>query len=230
MADHQKMDKYNGGLFGVPQYAGLEYDWEVPDNLIVASPGGTSTTHHHPTKGFYGRGSGTSSDIYAGQGDRYIDGVYGNLYRSGHQASQTLGVFPPAPTSMAYRTSGTKQYWQTHTPPPPQSTDREIVDTFEFIKQSDGGREGYDNTAPLANLKKTYKVNFNPLAIFLVFLAVYITFEFWGTAGKLFLQEKVHKGQPFTWWSALIYAIVLSGILLAILHVFNISFVHFEKI
>ena len=67
MINYQTLSKYSGSLYGRPEYDGIEYDWEVPDNLVVGSPGGVSSIHHHYTKGFNGRGN-TSSDIYAGQG------------------------------------------------------------------------------------------------------------------------------------------------------------------
>ena len=106
MSTHQTMSGYDGTLAGRPRYNGIEYDWEVPDNLVVGSPGGVSTIHHHYTKGFDGRGN-TSSDIYAGQGNRYISGEFGSLYQSGHTASQQLGYYPSAPDY---------QYWQNQEP------------------------------------------------------------------------------------------------------------------
>lgn len=107
MTNYQSLQSYNGSLYGEPRYQGLEYDWEVPDNQIVASPGGTSSVHHHWTKGFYGAGN-QSADWYAGQGDRYISGEYGNMYQSGQTATQDQGYYTAAPDY---------QYWQNEPPP-----------------------------------------------------------------------------------------------------------------
>jgi hypothetical protein len=95
----------NSILEGRPEWQGIEYDWEVPDNQVIASPGGVSSVHHHHTKGFYGRGN-MSSDIFAGQGERYNSGVYGNLYQKGHESSQTYYGNPPPD----------KQYWNNMEP------------------------------------------------------------------------------------------------------------------
>jgi hypothetical protein len=107
MSNYQSIRDYNGSMYGEPKYNSIEYDWEVPDNMIVASPGGVSSVHHHWTKGFYGKGN-LSGDIYAGQGDRYISGEYGNMYQSGHTASQDQGYYTAAPDY---------QYWQNQPPP-----------------------------------------------------------------------------------------------------------------
>lgn len=104
--NYQTISQYSGTLYGQPEYQGLEYDWESPINQVIGSPGGVSTIHHHWTHGFNGRGN-TSSDIYAGQGARYIAGVYGNLYQTGQEAGQYMGYYPAAPDT---------QYWQNQEP------------------------------------------------------------------------------------------------------------------
>lgn len=86
---------YTGGMYP-PHNTGIEYDWQVPNDMVVASPGGTSAIYNHYTKGWYGSGN-TSSDIYAGQGDRYISGPYGNLYQPGNAAVDSMGMYGPPP-------------------------------------------------------------------------------------------------------------------------------------
>lgn len=113
MANYQQLSKYSGSLYGRPQYDGIEYDWEVPDNLIVGSPGGVSTIHHHYTKGFDGRGN-TSSDVYAGQGQRYNAGVYGNMYQIGQEAGQNMGYYPAAPDYQFWQNQEPSQFSYTH--------------------------------------------------------------------------------------------------------------------
>jgi hypothetical protein len=107
---YQSLTTYNGDLYGVkPSYQGIEYDYEIPSNLVVASPGGIDSRTGHYTKGFYGRGN-TSSDVYAGQGPRYIDGVYGNLYVSGQTASQAQGYYPANQDYQFYQNDTPQQY------------------------------------------------------------------------------------------------------------------------
>ena len=82
---YQQLKNVNGSLYGEAQYRGIEYDSEIPDDYVVSSPGGVSSIYHHYTKGFNGPGN-NSGDIYAGQGDPYISGVYGNMYQPGNSA------------------------------------------------------------------------------------------------------------------------------------------------
>lgn len=111
---YQTLKTYDGTLTSQPkvmypdEYAndGIEYDYEIDDGTVVGSPGGVSTTYHHYTHGLYGRGN-TSSDVYAGQGDRYIDGEYGNVYNVGQSASNQLGMFTSPPDN---------RYWENITP------------------------------------------------------------------------------------------------------------------
>lgn len=74
----------------------IEHDRQIPDHIVISSPGGVSAIHHHYTKGLYGRGD-NSSDIYGNAPNRYISGEYGNIYRSGH--STTTNMLADASTS-----------------------------------------------------------------------------------------------------------------------------------
>jgi len=107
------MSNYIGSLYGQPNYDGVAYDWEIPDNLVLASPGGVSSVHHHWTKGFNGIGN-TSSDIYAGQAQRYNAGVYGNLYQTGQTSSQFMGYYPKAPDYQFWQNQSPQQFSYTH--------------------------------------------------------------------------------------------------------------------
>lgn len=107
---YQSVNNYNGDLYGMrPSYQGVEYDFEVPANLVVSSPGGVDSRTGHYTKGFYGRGN-TSSDVYAGQGPRYISGEFGSLYESGQTATQAQGYYPAAQDYQFYQNYTPQQY------------------------------------------------------------------------------------------------------------------------
>ncbi len=108
-SSHQSLQNYTGSLQGDVRYSGIEYDYEVPDNLVVSSPGGVSSIHHHYTKGFYGRGD-ASADIYGGQGQRYNSGIYGNLYNSGQTAPQHMGYYSSAPDYQFWQNEQPQQY------------------------------------------------------------------------------------------------------------------------
>ncbi len=125
MSNYQSLSSYNDALGGTPKYNGAEYDWEVPDNQVISSPGGISSIHHHPTKGFYGRGN-TSGDIYAGQGQRYNSGLYGNLYQEGQMSSETLGMYPKPPDYRYWENQQSQMSQYPHVNPPIQITETQM--------------------------------------------------------------------------------------------------------
>lgn len=99
---YQILDNFTGSMYKTPRqlnypqpsYQGIEYDYEIPLDEVVSTPGGVSSRYHHPTYGFNGRGN-ASSDIFAGQGDQYISGIYGNLYEKGDTSTGLEGFQPP---------------------------------------------------------------------------------------------------------------------------------------
>ena len=71
---YEVLNELDPPVYGSPDYDGLEYDYEIPNEMIVASPGGASDIHHHWTKGFYGEG-GSSWDVFGNEPPAL---VYGN--------------------------------------------------------------------------------------------------------------------------------------------------------
>lgn len=258
MTNYQTLKSYDGSLYGKPEFRGLEYDWEVPDNLVVASPGGVSSVHHHWTKGFNGRGN-TSADIYAGEGDRYIAGEYGNMYQSGQSAAQAQGYYSAAPDY---------QYWQNETPPQyslggeqinpflsksgliypptnstpsgPKSIEKYELSTndFELIEPSYNQKKSPQSEHLLSdeNIKLTEKKAENvikvskisPLILFVFFVLLFMTFHFWANASDSFLSQVVHKGKTVKWQQTLLYAIIMSIIFIVIVWILGIPLITFE--
>jgi hypothetical protein len=85
-------------------------DSRLSDDKVVGSPGGTASTYHHWTKGFYGMG-GSSSDKFGGDSPRYLYGEYGNLYNAGPTATDHLGYYPQE-LDLVYN-----KMWQNQIPP-----------------------------------------------------------------------------------------------------------------
>lgn len=236
---YKTIDDYSDSLYGRIQNDGIEYDWEVPDNLTVGTPGGVSTIHHHYTKGFDGRGN-SSSDIYGGQGDRYISGIYGNLYTSGQTAPQDLGYYPKAPdnkywnnqtspqTSYTYSSSNVKNF----SSDPPQYTSsplEEIDDSFELINSLNE-----EQTPPLVEnfelpLKKD-ETTYSPAALFIIFLLVFIVFSLWAETGILFMNQQIHKGKTPSWKKSLMYTAIITLLLILVLWSIGIPFTKFESL
>jgi hypothetical protein len=97
------MDQFDGSLGGrMPLPAG-PYD--------VSSPGGMSTIQHHWTRGMFGIPERTY-DVYAGTGDRYISGVYGNLYQPNAHSYVNDFYYGPDTQKTEYSTlEGDPYFW-----------------------------------------------------------------------------------------------------------------------
>lgn len=225
MTDYQSLSKYSGTLYGQPRYNGISYSWEVPDNLVVGSPGGVDSVRHHWTKGFNGRGN-TSSDIYAGQGPRYISGVYGNLYQQGQEAGQHMGYYPAAPDY---------QHWQNQEP---QEYDysTSVSSLWDPVMTKYGEPGSYMEDPKKKEVIEDYTPNedfelvepsdddvpqsSNIAIIFVVLLVLFIVCYFWSQSGFLFVKQYLHNGKTPQWTRMIFYSIILT-ILFAILFYFS---------
>lgn len=246
MSAYQSLTNYSGTLYGRPHYEGIEYDWEVPDNLVVGSPGGVSTIHHHYTKGFDGRGN-TSSDVFAGQGERYNAGVYGNIYQTGQEAGQHMGYYSAAPdyqfwqneepSQAAYSTSVAADWapsMTTYGQPgayettPIENYTPEIEDSdYELFEPADGAAEGQSDVVEQTTVAIPTVA---PWILFLFFILAFIAFDFWAEAGHLFIRQKLHSGEAPSWQQALLYAIIITAIFAFILWISGIPITEFETL
>ena len=241
---YQNLNGYTGELYGEPQYKNAEYDWEIADNLLVGSPGGVSSIHHHYTKGFNGKGN-SSSDIYAGQGQRYISGEYGNLYQTGHMASQAQGMYAAAPDY---------QYWQNQ---PPQQYDYDHSEANEWTpfaqnynqpgsyQSSQKKVEGYQNTSEtqfdLIDQSDTQDVHDSPIdlrpaitinlwMLFILFLISFVVFAFWSETGLLFVKQKMHSGNRVSWQRMVIYSSVITAVFILFIYMSGVPIATFEVV
>ena len=252
MADkHQKLSGYSGSLYGRPHYEGIEYDWEVPDNLVVGSPGGVSSVHHHYTKGFNGRGN-TSSDIYAGQGEIYNSGVYGNLYQTGQTATQNMGYFPDALDYQYWQNQEPQQYDYSHSesamwapsmekydqPGAYETTPKAQIEgyqnasdgsDFELLQPSDTKKYTDQNTDCSSDTVVSFPA-MAPWVLFLLFLFAFIAFDFWAVAGRDFVSQKFHKGGRPSWQLSLIYAVIVTAFFAFLLWLSGVPITTFENL
>ncbi len=165
-------------------YTGLEYSKDLPDDIIVGSPGGVSSTHHHPTGGFYGQG-GSRSDVFARQGNPYEAGEYGNLYRKGHRAGvdeDYLRENNPKDYEMMGSADTTEGF----------QTPVEMLDELPPVKT--GGDEGM-----------------KWLLIFVLVLVAFISFQFFTRGGRMAMSKYLFDGK-ISWQHSIIIAIVLAVI------------------
>lgn len=219
MSRYQNVENFNrGNLYGSPQYLGQEYDKEVPDNILIGSPGGTASTFSHWTKGFYGEPS-SSWDIYAGQGRAYEYGIKGGLYDYGQTAIYDMGYYnqPPDPiytgndSVPVQDVSGRENFTL--------DTDKIDVTNVDDLLKDNGNN----------NCKKV-QIKINPVILFVLFIIAYIAMDFWSSSGQLFLQERFNKGEPLSWKTLLIMAIASSVILFGVTWSLNVPIVEFETL
>jgi len=193
-------------MYGSPKYNGIEYDFEVPTNLTVSSPGGVSSIHHHWTKGFDGRGN-SSSDIYAGQGPQYISGEYGSLYQQGQTSSQKYYPAPPD-----YKFWRNQEPNQVSTP-----IDQTYFDTNNIIEDSSyrlypGAQDGKESVEQgLGPIKEGFVLLSDsntseekpPIGSGIVnyglILLVFLSLSFWTGTSFLYLKQAVNKGSEISW-------------------------------
>lgn len=228
---HQKISEYTGNLYGTPHYQGIEYDWEVPDNEVIGSPGGVSSIHHHYTKGFYGKGN-TSSDVYAGQGQRYNSGLYGNLYQSGQEASQAMGYYPAAPDYQYWQNQEPQQYSHSHQPGEaplpgspimgfPQKEDFDFDPSFELIDS--------DEYPMKDGSEVSIQTKISPWVVLLIIFVIFIVFYLWAKAGDRFMVKYLHDGKRPSWKRLVVYSLIATVILGLILYLSGFPMATFES-
>lgn len=184
-------------VYGIPEYNGMEYDFEVPSDQVVASPGGTSDIHHHWTKGFYGLG-GSSFDVFGNEPPADVYGVTGDLYATGPTATQTWapgpgGVYPAPPVGTSPEFLGAQA--GPRPPPEPFNNDDniEFVDAVDPFLSSSRERfkpvpvEGFETSLDPEKPHQDFSVR----TVF-VLLFGWLAFSFWTQALTSFLKERFY--------------------------------------
>lgn len=226
---YQNFQTYNGSLYGTPQYKGIEYDWEVPDNTVVASPGGVSTTHHHYTKGVYGDGS-SHWDVYGGEAQRYPYAEHGGIYSVGHNAPQKMHEYSMKPFDVMYTENQSTGHIDNFTPLDDLlvTPDKKKSPTVEFISPPDTDEvTKIDNPKEIKKLQNILRIP-NPWFVFFVILVAYFALIMWTNAGQAFLFDKFHGGiKPGYKWLFL-YAIIFTLLTFFITRFFGIPLINIE--
>lgn len=221
--NYQSLEKYAGNMYGLSNN-GLEYDYEVPDNEVITSPGGTSSTQHHYTKGFYGQG-GSSWDIYAGQGQRYIAGNDANMYQQGYSAFDQQGYsMQPPPDPM---------YSKSYSPHPPRNGNRKGppgAESFAILDDTDASSSAQTTPVPMYKKSLSFTTSMNPLILLLGCVIFYTAFAFWADAGKDLISKLFHDGKKLDWKIMSLYAIILTSMVMFIALLYNTPIVQIEEL
>ncbi len=197
MADYEIL-----GERGMPEYGGMEYDYEVPDDIVAESPGGVSSTHHHWTGGAYGAGVATS-DVYGHMAPAHIYGDVGSLYHAGPTATRTVphgygADFPPV-------------FGGNQPPPAPPTETPAAAPGLDNIELLEPAREGFEKasqgTGPTLEGLERELVSWKA---FVVYLLAFVAFSFWAFTAIEFISQKVHKNRKIPWPTLVMYSFGLT--------------------
>jgi len=205
---YQSLQKYKGSLYGNLNYNGIEYDSEIADNLVIASPGGVSGIQHHYTKGIYSDAS-SSTDIHAGEGDPYVYGEFENLYQVGQSATRNMSDFVNQPEETFTQNESQLR--------------KENFGPIEFLPPPTTPITPPPNSPSKHNIESVLKV----MAIFTVgYMAInYIT-----KGGEEFIAERFYKGVEMSWKEYLTLGGVFTLGVLVLAKVSGMPLVTLEKI
>jgi hypothetical protein len=223
--NYQHLQKYKGSLYGDLGYSGIEYDFEVPDNMVISSPGGLSSNHHHYTKGMYGYGA-SQDDLYAGEGYRYPQAEHGNLYQVGQNAPTYMGMYPTPPDPMYTQNASSYSSSLDSGKALKEPKRDNFVNGAEIpkgdIKQTPVVLEAIP--PPIETLKRRFVFN-NPLVLVVVIILAYIALDFYMMGAESFVRERLRGGKPLDWKSAGMYAAILTVVILAIINIFDVPLI-----
>lgn len=108
MSRYLSLNYYNGSLGGLQEKPAGSND--------VPSPGGMSSLEHHWSHGLFGPPV-TVTDAYAGTGDRYISGSYGNMYiPNAHESLYDDYRGPLSDRTEYTNTRGDPYFWESGGP------------------------------------------------------------------------------------------------------------------
>lgn len=241
MSGYQHLQKYKGSLYGNLNYSGIEYDFEVPDNVVIASPGGVSAIHHHYTKGLYSPAV-SNQDIYAGEGVAHPYGEYGNLYQTGPSATRYMGDFKmhpqfewegPYPSNPLAQNLPNKVSGATA---PSQEKKKDNYTPIELISPPDSNETtpvnldytGIPQGKQSENTKKQMHIK-NIFGMAAVLIVGYTAMNFWVKGGEEYISQRFFGEQPLGWKQFFIIAITLSAVTVAMMYFFGEPLVTLEK-
>lgn len=166
-----------------PQYSGVEYNNERPSDR----------------EDFYEK-SGSSTDKFGYQGERYPHGDYGDMYEQGPSAADKLGMYPDDPG---------EKLW-------------EKDDSFEIIDES-----AIENFEPIARDEKGWK-QYHPFIVLFLIIVLYVAFELWATASQKFIFQYVHNGSKVGWQKMTQYAGAVTLFFIAVTWILEVPLWIFE--
>lgn len=230
---YEVLNELDPPVYGSPDYDGLEYDYEIPNEMIVASPGGASDIQHHWTKGFYGEG-GSSWDVFGNEPPALVYGNEGSLYATDPTATQRWGPWPGGVYAKPPVGTSPEFLGAQPGPTPPEEpfnnddniefVDAELPYTLKSVKKDSAraravaSREAYQQsdvnvTTPVPTPgPSVVRLNWK---IVLVIMFAFIALSFWAQAVHCFIQDRVYRSRRLGWIVLGAYAFGFSILVLA---------------
>jgi len=226
MSKYLKLNDYNGSLHGLKSYPAGPED--------VSSPGGLATIQHHWTHGMGGKGDLTP-DVFAGTGDRYISGEYGHMYHpESHASVHDRYSGPYTDLTKNSKLNGQPYYWESKKNNVEGFTTN-ISGDFDLIEGVEENKSSPTQFTNVENMDDNKKVNKNKnlnrstaYILLFIFLIAFIAFGMWTETAHKFL--KYFHGGKVSWKTYLIYSIVATLILFAIMYLVDIPLEMVEEI
>lgn len=185
------LDQYDGSLGGIE--TNNFYPHQFP------TEGGVSSIYNHWSHGLFGKPE-QITDAYAGTGDRYISGEYGNMYKpDSHGNTYDNYRGPHSDKTETTTISGTPYFWNQKK----SSTDN--IESFSNIEILE----------PLtSNEIKTIKtmesggLNISSLKIIVVVILIVVGLNLWSETIHYYIQQSLNSSGKLTWVRLAIYATI----------------------
>ena len=187
----------------------VTYPSESTSISHIGRPTGVSPIHAQHRGDLYTQ-SFVSYDNYAGDNPKYVDGMYGNLYKKGGTAGTEIGMYPADNQ-------------------PDLNPDFEIVDDNlkrayrKVTKQSNVPDSDISVVGLNENFTPEKKSHKNRLLKLFVLFIGFITLQFWSTIALKILSDTFKISGESTLKSLFIYAICSTLLFLLLVTVFNFS-------
>lgn len=249
MSKYLSLNYYDGTLEGVQENYFRENGLPVDKYL---SPGGLSTLKHHWTEGLGGPGDITP-DVFVGTGERYPQGVYGNLYvPQSHSAVNQVYKGPHTELTENATLHGRPYYWDQSSPSVPvqniqiqdtqipplkstpllKSTRKSGKKGIEGFTTKNIGKDGeFELLSDTQNRGRSVETDVTDLGIdtttfyfsLTVMTFAFVVAGFWHDSFRKFAEQYLNSGRGVTWQKNSLYAIGLSVLFLGFLKVFRVN-------
>ena len=188
-------------LTGHPLYNGEENSAEVPDHVVLGSPGGVYAIDHHWSHGIYSPSS-NYDDIYGQSAPPYIDGVYGNVYQPGNSAyvnqvfdaeGQSYGAAQKeiADGTVTNILSGKRE-----------KTSTTLFEVLDNVEKKTSSKEGYETVTKKKGLSS------RPWSVIILFIfgsiALYLALNTWERFG----YQVLHHSRDTSWMKIGMYGLI----------------------